>query len=212
MEQVVAFLAVSALVIVTPGPDTLLTVNNTLAGGRAAGFATAAGVSTGQMAWTLATAVGLSALLVASEPAFVVLKVGGAVYLAIIGLRAMLNAIRGHHNVANGRRAGRERGLGSSAAYRRGLLSNLGNPKMAVFFVSLLPQFAPINGPVFAAIVGMGLVFCLMTLAWLSAYAAVVARAGDLLRRGAAGRWLEGLSGAILMVLGIGLALEPRRS
>jgi threonine/homoserine/homoserine lactone efflux protein len=212
MEQLAAFLAVSGLVIVTPGPDTLLTVNNTLAGGRAAGFATAAGVSTGQLAWTLATAVGLSALLVASEPAFVVLKVGGAAYLAIIGLRAMLNAIRGHRNVANGRRAGRERGLGSSAAYRRGLLSNLGNPKMAVFFVSLLPQFAPTNGPVFAAIVGMGVVFCLMTLAWLSAYAAVVARAGDLLRRGAAGRWLEGLSGAILMVLGIGLALEPRRS
>jgi threonine/homoserine/homoserine lactone efflux protein len=93
------------------------------------------------------------------------------------------------------------------AAYRQGLLSNLGNPKMAVFFTSLLPQVAP-GGASFAALAGFGLVFALMTLTWLTAYGLAVAKAGDVLRRPRVRRTLEGLTGAVLVALGLRLASE----
>jgi threonine/homoserine/homoserine lactone efflux protein len=210
VEQLLPFLAISALVIVTPGPDTLLTVNTTLAGGRRAGLATAAGVAAGQGVWTLATAVGISALLVASEPVFLAVKVAGAAYLAYIGLRAVWSALRG--SLARAATGERETRRELAPAFRRGLLSNLGNPKMAVFFPSLLPQFVPASGALLPSTLALGLAFCLKTLGWLSGYAFVVARAGDVLRRGRLGRWLEGLAGSALVLLGIGLALEPRRT
>ena len=90
-----AYLLVSAIVIVTPGQDTALTIRNSLLGGRPAGMATAAGVSAGQAVWTLATSLGLAALLVASEPAFVALKLVGAAYLVYLGAQSLLAAIRG---------------------------------------------------------------------------------------------------------------------
>ena len=84
------------------------------------------------------------------------------------------------------------------------MLSNLGNPKMAVFFTSLLPQF----GSSFPALLALGLVFCTMTLVWLSGYAAAVARAGDVLRRSRVRRTLDGLTGAVLVGLGLRLATD----
>jgi threonine/homoserine/homoserine lactone efflux protein len=198
-----AFVGVSVLVIVTPGQDTALTIGNTLSGGRAGGVFTALGVSTGQAVWTLATSAGLAALLVASEPAFVALKIVGGAYLVFLGTQALLRARRGHHHAAETSR-GR---LSASAAYRRGLASNIGNPKMAVFFTSLLPQFA---APSFLSLAALGLVFCCMTLAWLSVYAVVVDRLGEVLRRGRARRVLDALTGTVLVAVGIRLATERR--
>src|SRR5262245_50693426 len=202
VETLSAYLLVSAIVIVTPGQDTALTIRNSLLGGRPAGLATAAGVSAGQAVWTLATSVGLAALLVASEPAFVGLKLVGAAYLVYLGAQALLAAIRG--------RARAHVATGSSTpgtAFRQGLLSNLGNPKMAVFFSSLLPQF---GGTSFASLFALGLVFCTMTLIWLSAYAVAVARAGDFLRRPTIRRVLDAATGLVLTALGLRLATERR--
>ena len=199
MTHVAAFVGVSVVVIVTPGPDTALTIRNALLRGRAGGIATAAGVTTGQAVWTLAAAAGVAALLRASGPAFVALRIAGAAYLAWLGAAALLAAVRGreaHPPVASHARR---------SAYRQGLLSNLGNPKMAVFFTSLLPQF---GGASFAALLALGLVFCSMTLVWLSAYASVVARAGDVLRRSRVRRALDGITGAVLVALGVRLATE----
>jgi threonine/homoserine/homoserine lactone efflux protein len=92
-------------------------------------------------------------------------------------------------------------------AYRQGLLSNLANPKMAVFFLSLLPQLAGGN-PSFASLLGLGLLFSVMTLAWLTAYAALVAAAGGFMQRARIRRVLEGLTGAVLVGLGLRLASE----
>jgi threonine/homoserine/homoserine lactone efflux protein len=204
IANLAAFLAVSALVIVTPGQDTALTIRNTLLGGRRSGIFTAVGVSVGQACWTLAASVGVAALLRASEPAFLALKLAGAAYLVFLGLQALAGAFR----------PGRSRlvvtaggpGLAPATALRQGIVSNLGNPKMAVFFTGLLPQF----GDSFPALLALGLVFCTLTLAWLSAYAAAVARAGDLLRRPRVRRSLEGLTGAALVALGLRLAVEHR--
>jgi threonine/homoserine/homoserine lactone efflux protein len=98
--------------------------------------------------------------------------------------------------------------LSFDAAFRHGLLSNLGNPKMAVFFTSLLPQFASPAGPTFVALLLLGLVFCSMTLAWLTGYAVVVAKAGDWLRQPNVSRVLEGVNGTALVALGLRLAVE----
>src|SRR5205807_870939 len=89
-----AFLGVSLLVIATPGPDTALTIRNTLLGGRRGGFFTALGVASGQAIWALATSVGIVALLVASEPVFVAVKLAGAAYLVILGAQALWQALR----------------------------------------------------------------------------------------------------------------------
>jgi threonine/homoserine/homoserine lactone efflux protein len=196
--ELTAFLTVSAIVIATPGPDTALTIRNTLMGGRRAGIFTALGVSSGQAVWTLATAAGIAALLAASEPAFLAVKIAGSAYLVWLGLQAILAAVRGRERPT-------VRGARSSS-YRQGLLSNLGNPKMAAFFPSLLPQF----GGSFSLLLAFGLAFSLMTLVWLSAYAVVVARAGDFLSRTAVRRAVEAVTGAVLVALGLRLATERR--
>jgi threonine/homoserine/homoserine lactone efflux protein len=204
-ESFAAFLGISLLVIVTPGQDTALTIRNSLLGGRGAGVATAAGVVTGQAVWTLATSAGLAALLVASEPAFFALKIAGAAYLVYLGAEALYAAVRGRQPAAPGRAANR-----TATAYRQGVLSNLGNPKMAVFFTSLLPQFTPAGDASFFALLALGLTFCALTLAWLSAYAAVVAKAGDFLRRSRIHRALDAVMGTVLVALGIRLATVER--
>jgi threonine/homoserine/homoserine lactone efflux protein len=188
------FLLVALVVILTPGQDTALTIRNTLLGGRRHGVLTAAGVAAGQMVWVVATSVGLAALLVASEPAFVALRVVGAAYLVWLGARSLWTAWRGR---AHGGAPGSRR-----APFRQGVLSNLGNPKMAVFFTSLLPQFAHS----FGALLVHGLVFCALTLAWLS----LVARAGSVLRRPRVRRVVDAVTGAVLVALGLRLAGERR--
>ena len=91
--QLAAFLGVAALVIVTPGQDTALTIRNTLLGGRRGGVATAAGVVSGQLVWALAASAGLSALLLASAPLFTAIRVAGAVYLVLLGVQSLLAAL-----------------------------------------------------------------------------------------------------------------------
>jgi threonine/homoserine/homoserine lactone efflux protein len=196
---VLAFIAIAAVVIVTPGQDTALTIRNTLTGGRSAGLRTALGVVCGQAVWALAASAGIAALLVASEPAFVALKLAGAAYLVYLGLRTLAAAVRGGAAVNAG-------GAGAAHELRQGFLSNLGNPKMAIFFTSLLPQFSH----AFAGLAALGLVFCTMTLAWLTLYATVVARAGDVLRRPRVRRVLDAATGTALVALGIRLVTSER--
>ena len=198
MAQFAAFLAVSALVIVTPGQDTALTVRNTLLGGRAAGVLTALGVAAGQATWTVATGIGVGALLVAWQPAFLALRIAGGAYLVVLGVQALWSAAR--PKPVRLESPARPRGR----AFRQGLLSNLGNPKMLVFFTSLLPQF----GHTAIGLIALGLVFCSLTATWLCGYSFAVARAGEALRAGRLRRLLDALSGCVLVALGLRLAAE----
>jgi threonine/homoserine/homoserine lactone efflux protein len=208
-EGLVAFLAISMVVIVTPGQDTALTIRNTLLGGRRAGVSTAIGVAGGQLVWTIAASVGITALLVASEPVFFVVRMAGALYLIVLGALSLWSAIRGTRH--DPRPVESMPGPVSLAGrpFRHGLLSNLGNPKMVVFFSSLLPQFAPSDGPTFLAMLGLGLVFCSMTLVWLSGYAWLVARVGSALRRPRVRRALDAITGTVLVAFGVRVAAEP---
>ena len=206
ISTLVAFVAVSALVICTPGQDTALTIRNTLSGGRRSGIATAAGVAAGQTVWTVAASAGVVAVLSASEPVFRALKLAGAAYLVYLGAQSLLSALSRR---PRGQTLARAPSLTPDRALRQGVLSNLGNPKMAVFFASLLPQFAPEGAASFAALLALGLLFCLMTLAWLALYAVVVARAGQFLR-GRLRRALHAATGVVLVAFGIRLAAENR--
>ena len=205
-----AFLGVSILVIITPGQDTALTIRNTLVGGRGSGVLTAAGVASGQFIWTVATSAGLAALLVASEPVFTALKLAGAAYLIFLGAQALYAALRPRRGDAKGNRFVSAQRLGRIAAYRQGALSNLGNPKMAVFFSSLLPQFIARGHASFATLLMLGLLFNAMTLTWLTGYALVVARVGDVLRRHRVRRSMEAVTGLVLVGFGLRLATERR--
>ncbi|HEY7140137.1 MAG TPA: LysE family translocator [Methylomirabilota bacterium] len=205
-----AFLGIAALVIVTPGPDTALTIRNTLGGGWPAGLGTALGVATGQAVWTVAASAGLAALLVASAPAFAALRLAGAVYLVWLGAQGLWAAARADGHARRTDDPGRARPLASRAAFRQGVLSNLGNPKMAVFFTSLLPQFAPSGRASLTTLLALGFLFCGMTLAWLAAYALVVARVGDVLRRSGIRRVIEAVTGLVLLALGARLAFDRR--
>lgn len=205
MSTLLAFVVVAAVVIVTPGQDTALVIRNTLAGRRRAGLATALGVSAGQTVWVVATSAGLATLLVASERVFLALRLAGAVYLVWLGLHSVWRAL--HRGTGPGP-AGRAATLGRGAAFGQGALSNLGNPKMAVFFTSLLPQFAA--GAAFVDLLALGLVFVLLTLAWLAAYALAVERASSVLHRPAVRRVFDAVTGLVLVALGLRLATERR--
>ena len=203
MTEVAAFLGVAAVVICTPGQDTALTIRNALLGGRRSGVATALGVSLGQAVWTCAAAAGLVALLRASQPAFAALRLVGAAYLVYLGLQVLANAFRGRATAAH---VAAGRGTTPRVALREGLVSNLANPKMVVFFTSLLPQF----GESFAILLAFGLAFSVLTFLWLSAYSVAVARLGGLLQRERIRRAFDAVTGVVLTAFGLRLAAEAR--
>jgi threonine/homoserine/homoserine lactone efflux protein len=205
-----AFISISIFVIITPGPDTALVVRNTIVGGQRGGVFTALGIVTGQTIWVFATSIGIVALLVASEPVFHAVRIGGAAYLIYLGARALYEAARSTRwrDAAEDRPPAQR--LSSRSAFTQGLASDLSNPKMAAFFTSLLPQFATSGNGAFANLMLLGAVFCLMTLAWLTLYAFAVARAGDFLQRRNVRRALEGVMGAALIALGLRIAAEHR--
>jgi threonine/homoserine/homoserine lactone efflux protein len=205
-HDLLAFVAVSAVVICTPGQDTALLVRNTLTGGRSSGIATVGGVTLGIAIWAVAASAGLAALLKASEPVFETLKVAGAAYLAYLGTQSLRRALaQGEHGDVPPETSP----LSPGRAFRQGLLSNLGNTKIAVFFASMLPQFVPQGSGSFAILLALGLVFCAMGLAWLTVYAVAVARIGRLLA-GRARRALDAVTGVVLVALGLRLATEDR--
>jgi threonine/homoserine/homoserine lactone efflux protein len=205
--ELAAFLALSAVVICTPGPDTALTVRNALVGGRAGGVWTAAGVAAGQAVWTVAASVGIASLLRASEPAFLAIKIAGAVYLVYLGVQSLRSAWFARPHTADDRP---RLHLTPGRAFRQGLLNDLGNPKMAAFFMSLLPQFVPAHQGTLAAFLLLGFLFCGLTFGWLAAYSIAIAKARRVLDRPRVRRTLDGVAGFVLIGFGIRLAVaEP---
>jgi RhtB (resistance to homoserine/threonine) family protein len=206
--NVSAFLAVSALVIITPGPDTAVVTKNALLYGRSAALATAIGVNVGLLVWTLASALGVAAVVHESEAVFTVLKLVGAAYLIWLGFQALRAA--GHRVAPSDADEHGVRRLGARRAFRHGLFSNLGNPKIAAFFTSLLPQFITPGHPVLVPFLVLGGLFVAMTVSWLCAYALLAARAAGLLTRPRVKATLDRVTGLVLVGLGLRLATESR--
>jgi RhtB (resistance to homoserine/threonine) family protein len=196
---------VSVLLIVIPGPDTAVVTRNALLSGRRPGVAAAVGVSIGLVFWTVAAALGIATLLRASGVAFDALKVVGALYLVWIGVQLL----RARETPGTSSGPSVTRGHGTRAL-RQGLLSDLGNPKVAVFFTSFLPQFVHGNGAAFGPLLVLGGIFAALTLVWLAAYGIAVGRASAVIRRPRVRKTLDRFTGLVLIGFGIRLAFEHR--
>ncbi|HEU4656096.1 MAG TPA: LysE family translocator [Capillimicrobium sp.] len=199
-SQYVAFLALAALLTVTPGPDMAIVTRSALDGGVRAAVRTTLGINAGLLAWALAAALGVAAVLAASAEAFTALKLAGAAYLVWLGIQALRRS----------RRLPAATPAPPCRAFRDGLVANLLNPKIGVFYATVLPQFVVPGRSVVLQSVALALAHNLMGLLWLPAYARVVVWAGDVLRRPRVRRALDRVTGTALIGLGAAVALERR--
>ncbi|MGI5271929.1 LysE family translocator [Nonomuraea sp. CA-218870] len=203
-----AFVGACVLVAMVPGVSTAVILRQTIRSGRGSGLAATLGNETGILLWGLAAAFGLSALLLASQLAYDVMRVTGAVILVLMGAQALWQARKGAARTARplpGAPADRH-----GRAYLAGLATCAANPKAAVFAMSFLPQFVPQGANVPLTLVTLAVVWVLVDVLWYGALIWAVAKAGDLLGRPSVKRRLEQVSGAVLVALGMRLALEGR--
>jgi threonine/homoserine/homoserine lactone efflux protein len=200
------FLAASLALIIAPGPDSLYVLARGAAQGRRAGIISALGTSTGLLAHTSAAALGVAALLHTSALAYTALKLAGAAYLLFLGLRTLLS----HRSFSLPDVGRRTAGV---QLYAQGALTNILNPKVALFFVAFLPQFAdPRVGALAPQLLLLGGVFALMGLTYLILVAMLASALGRVLRaRPAWAHRLRWLTGSVLIGLGVRLALPESR-
>jgi len=202
-DRLLAFVAVSVAVVVIPGPDMALVARNVLRHGRSAGFATSVGICTGVLGWAIAAALGVATLLATSAAAFTVLKLAGAAYLIYLGITTLRARDPGSADGTSGRAE-----LPWHRAWLQGALSALLNPKLGVFFLTLLPQFIGPGDPPAVRALQLAVVFEVIGLAWLLIYSAMLGALGSALGRPGPRRFMRWLTGTILVGLGTRVALE----
>lgn len=207
------FVPVAALLIVAPGPDVLLVVRNAVLG-RAAGVATAVGTLGGLLVHAGAATVGLSALVAASATAFTIVKLVGAAYLVLLGLQALWSTRPMDHRTGppgdGGDGTRHAPPVRPRVALRQGLLTNVLNPKVAVFFVAFLPQFVPAGAPTASSTALLAAVFVAMSAVYLLLLVALVSRAATVLARPAVRRRLDRTAGVVFLGFGVRLATASR--
>jgi threonine/homoserine/homoserine lactone efflux protein len=199
------FLGVAVVVTLTPGPATALVIRSALRGGRRSALLTTLGNSLGVLFWGAASALGVSALIAASEAAFLVLKVGGAVVLVWLGLQSFFRSRPGEPGAS-----ARHEDVWSPRAFRDGLVTCLANPKLAIFFVALFPQFLERGHSNVTTGLAMAGLIVALDLVWYSALALAVTRLRRLFVEGPWQSRLERLTGSLMVGLGLRLALESR--
>ncbi|MFJ6486185.1 MULTISPECIES: LysE family translocator [unclassified Streptomyces] len=202
-----------ALLTLVPGPDMAIVTKRAITRGRGDGLRTVAGIAVGLLIWGALTVAGLAALLAASAEVYLVVKLAGAAYLCWLGVRALLRP--GAGSVEPGERGEpgerKERaqvrpGTGGGGAWRTGLVANVLNPKIAVFYTGLLPALAP---PGLRPAVGMALLVLLhvlLTVVWLGTYVYVLSRAGRFFARPRVRRALDRTTGVVLIGFGVRVA------
>ena len=219
------FALASTLVILAPGPDSMLVMRNTMRGGRRAGWVTACGTLSGLTIWALAGALGLSALLRVSHVGYDILRFCGAAYLIWLGVTSLAHFRRKNTAEPVAQADGSAPGVpgptvpvrtGPGAArprraYLNGLLSNLLNPKVSVFFMAFLPAFVPAGASAVGFSLVLGIWFIAETGLWLAVVAWLADRGVRWLRRPAVQRWMERITGIVLIGFGLRLATESRR-
>jgi threonine/homoserine/homoserine lactone efflux protein len=200
-ELLLPFLLASMLVTVVPGADMALVTRQVLVGGPRLAYRTIAGNLTGLLVHGFALAVGLSALIVASATAYTTVKLAGAAYLIWLGVQT----IRTSKQVQPAAPITAPR-----HAFLQGLLSTVLNPKPALFFLTFLPQFVDPDRAVLAQTLTLAAVHVVVGLIWLTTYAHLVDRARAVLTAPNVNAWLERTTGAVLIALGIRVAVERR--
>ncbi|MGZ3679328.1 MAG: LysE family translocator [Ktedonobacterales bacterium] len=212
--RLLAFVGLAALLTITPGADMAVVTKVALEQNRHAALRTTVGIVTGLMLWATASAVGLAAILTASATAFTIIKFAGAAYLLWLGIQSIWPKRRRQEATSVPPSAGDVHGAldsqTSQSPFRRGLLSNLLNPKVGIFYTTFLPQFIAPGQPMLATSLLLAAIHGVMGLIWLSWYAFMVAKAGDVLRRPSIKRLLDRVTGVVLIAFGLRLAVERR--
>jgi RhtB (resistance to homoserine/threonine) family protein len=196
--QLLAFVGVAVVLTLTPGPDMALVLRNTLRSGRSGGLRTIGGIAVGLLGWATASALGVAAVLAASATVFTVLKLAGAVYLVYLGVQALRAVRRDDAPVDEAPRR-------TGSPFRQGLVTNLLNPKLAVLFTTLLPQFISPDDPPVAKSILLAAIFVSIGLTWLVTYTYVVSLVA---RSRIFRRVTEAVSGVVLVALGVRLGFE----
>ncbi|GAB2734460.1 LysE family translocator [Salinifilum aidingensis] len=210
--QLVPFLVVVIVLTVVPGPDTALGLRNSIRGGSAAMWWTGLGVCSGIFVHAAASVVGLSAVLAASASAYAAVKIAGAVYLFWLGASTLWKTWRdrhrGHDATALVAAPGETTGIDRRTAFRQGFISDLLNPKIALLFLTLLPQFIEPGEPRALTSVVLTLVFVSVALVWWRVTSWLAGALGKALARDRVRRSLEAMTGVVMVLLGIRVALE----
>ncbi|WP_277213390.1 LysE family translocator [Isoptericola croceus] len=214
-DSLLAFALVAGLLTVIPGLDTALVLRSTVSRSRAHGFAALLGIQVGTLVWGAAAAGGAAALLAASQTAYRVLTVAGAVYLVWLGGSMIWSSLRRRHTDAR-ELAGTDAPRSATPPRRRrrdftiGLGTNLMNPKVGVFYVAAIPQFVPDGANPLVMGVALALVHCALGTTWLSLVILGAGHWGRRLRESGAVRWIDRVTGGVLVAFGLRLAAAAR--
>lgn len=199
-----AFIGVSVLLAITPGPDMAVVTKNALAWGRRGVFLTTAGIALALTVWVTATAVGLSAALRTSGQLLFGLKLVGAAYLAYLGVRALMES---RHRPAD-LLVATPPAAAAHAIFRQGFLSAITNPKLGVFFVTFLPQFVLPGQALLPRLLELGIVFAAIGFAWMNVYGLSITRLRAMITAPRVRQWMQRVTGVVLLGFGARLALE----
>jgi len=204
-STLLTFAGISLLLAMTPGPDMAVVTRQALSNGRRGVLLCTTGITLALTIHVTASAVGLSALLRASATMFEVVKIAGGLYLGYLGIRAWLASRHPGGDLVAG--AGRQVSS-NSGILRQGFLSAVLNPKLAVFFVTFLPQFVRPGDAVFPRLLLLGVVFATIGLLWMNFYGLFVTRVRDLITAPRVRQWMERVTGTVLIGFGARLVLE----
>jgi threonine/homoserine/homoserine lactone efflux protein len=202
--QIITFAGICLLLAVTPGPDMAVVTKNALVHGRRGVVLTTSGIALGLIVWVVGTALGLAALLRASGDLLFALKLVGAAYLAYLGVRTLIESRQQPDDLL----AGVPPAAPAHAVFRQGFLSCITNPKLGVFFVTFLPQFVVPGQALLPRLLELGLIFAAIGWVWMNAYGLFVNRLREAITRPRIRRWMQRVTGVVLLGFGARLAVE----
>lgn len=204
MTSIPLFIIACVLLIILPGPDTAIVTKNTVVAGRKGGMQTMLGSCVGLSIHTIAAVAGLSAIIVKSAVAFTVLKYVGAAYLCYLGVRTLMNMRAKKTDVDEELLV---EAMGSSY-FKQGFITNVTNPKVAVFFLTFLPQFLAPGADAFWSFLVMGIIYTVLTFAWFFFYVVLLDKVRNFMKRPSTQASIEAITGVVLIGFGIKLAFE----
>lgn len=206
MEQIYLFVIMAIMLIILPGPDTVVATNNTLTIGQKGGIQTVLGTCCALLIHTLAAIVGLSALIVKSAFLFTTVKYVGAIYLIYLGVKAIWSLKKKEAATISEIKTSRKDK--HTSCFRQGFLTNMLNPKVAIFFLTFLPQFVNTEKSILPQFLIMGLTYAVLTAIWLLLYVYLINQISTFMNKPATKKVIQGISGIALIGFGIKLALE----
>lgn len=200
------FIIMSICLIILPGPDTAMATKNTLTSGKMGGVKTVFGTCIALLIHTLAAVIGLSAIIVKSAFLFSIFKYVGAIYLVYLGIKALLSLK--DKNSIDTNELPMKHADENSSCFRQGFLTNLLNPKIAVFFLTFLPQFLSPDYNTLVQFLIMGLTYLVLTVIWFAFYIFLIDKISVFMKKTATQRYIQGITGIVLIGFGIKLAFE----